>query len=432
VRTDDVLFSWSPVVGAAAYKFQVSSSPSFATFVEQQDTVMTSWAPVARYTDGATYYWRVRVLDGAGNVLATSGTSSFLKDATPPTVSAVAPLTEVALLGPVTVTMSEPVTGVGNGSVVVTPVGSAAALAGTVNVSGSTLTWRPVSALTPGQSYTVHVPDTVTDLAGNPAAANSSTVRAALSVENDAPAWVRHWDSDSAAGASGGTSISASRAGDTVTLAFTGTSVSAKGLKAPAGGYSDVYVDGVRRVTASSYRSAAAYQQLLFSVGGLSSAAHVLQVRVLGTKPTGATGTNVDLDVFTVGTTPVQDTSAAVVQGFARVPTSSASGGSYDLLAFSATGDNGGKPMADVRFYGTGVSWYATKSNRSGKAAVYVDGALKATVDLYASATTYKATAWTSPTLTKGLHTLRIVSLGAKGATASAGTDVSIDRVLVR
>ena len=48
------------------------------------------------------------------------------------------------------------------------------------------------------------------------------------------------------------------------------------------------------------------------------------------------------------------------------------------------------------------------KSANSGKVKVYVDGTLKATVDLYSSTTKYRQTLWTGP-VTYGKHTVKVV-----------------------
>lgn len=74
-RGNDLLFSWTPVQGAASYRFQSSTSSNFATSVVSQTTVMTSWAPLTTYADGV-HYWRVQVLDADGKVLATSPSSA--------------------------------------------------------------------------------------------------------------------------------------------------------------------------------------------------------------------------------------------------------------------------------------------------------------------------------------------------------------------
>ena len=47
-----------------------------------------------------------------------------------------------------------------------------------------------------------------------------------------------------------------------------------------------------------------------------------------------------------------------------------------------------------IAFYGTAITWLTTKDRTFGNAYVYLDGALVATKDLYASSTTYKVAVW--------------------------------------
>jgi hypothetical protein len=83
-----------------------------------------------------------------------------------------------------------------------------------------------------------------------------------------------------------------------------------------------------------------------------------------------------------------------------------------------------------MTFSGTGVVWTFQKAADRGKAAVYIDGVLKATVDQYSSSSVSRAT-WTASGLAAGRHTIRIVALGTK-RTASKGTLVSVDALTVR
>ncbi len=81
ISSDNLLFTWTGVAGAAQYRLQTSTSTSFSSPVESQVTAMTAWAPTRHYADG-TYYWRVQALDAAGNVVSTSSVRRFTR-ATP-------------------------------------------------------------------------------------------------------------------------------------------------------------------------------------------------------------------------------------------------------------------------------------------------------------------------------------------------------------
>ncbi len=64
--TDEPVFSWQPIAGAAEYEIQVSTSSSFSTTViSKKDIFATSYAPGQSLAKG-TYYWRVRGFDAAG------------------------------------------------------------------------------------------------------------------------------------------------------------------------------------------------------------------------------------------------------------------------------------------------------------------------------------------------------------------------------
>jgi len=81
---------------------------------------------------------------------------------------------------------------------------------------------------------------------------------------------------------------------------FTGEAVAIIGPRGPGYGRFEVYVDGIRRGTVSQYAPTVLYQQPLFTVNGLSSAQHTIEVRVSGTKDPASTGTTVVIDGFDI------------------------------------------------------------------------------------------------------------------------------------
>lgn len=88
------------------------------------------------------------------------------------------------------------------------------------------------------------------------------------------------------------------KAGSRMTARFTGEAVAVIGPKGPGYGRFDVYVDGIKRGTASQYASQVLYQQQLFAVTGLAPGVHTIEARVLGTKDAGSAGITVVLDAF--------------------------------------------------------------------------------------------------------------------------------------
>jgi hypothetical protein len=66
-------------------------------------------------------------------------------------------------------------------------------------------------------------------------------------------------------------------------------------------------------------------------------------------------------------------------------------------------------------FTGRGVTFVSRKSRTSGKVAVYVDGKLATTLDLYYNGTLYRWVSFTKAFPTSGKHTLKLVNLATSG-----------------
>jgi hypothetical protein len=78
-----------------------------------------------------------------------------------------------------------------------------------------------------------------------------------------------------------------------------------------------------------------------------------------------------------------------------------------------------------VKFRGTAFRWITMRGPDQGRAAVYIDGKLRATFDEYAQTRDFRVTAFITG-LTDAVHMVRIVVLGTSKA-ASSGTWVSVD-----
>jgi hypothetical protein len=178
-----ILLGWQAVAGAAAYRVETSTSSGFATTIESQVTVMTTWAPVRQYGEGI-HHWRVRALDGAGNVLSTSAIRSF-SHTTAPTVLHHRPAgTSVPVDAAFVVDFSEPVRQLSTTTFRVREVGSTRSVTATVSPSGTTsstvATLQPGAPLQPDTEYVIELTDGVRDLAGNPLTRFEWTVRTAV------------------------------------------------------------------------------------------------------------------------------------------------------------------------------------------------------------------------------------------------------------
>jgi hypothetical protein len=432
--SNSLFFNWTAVPRAVQYKFEASTTSSFTTIYSTVTTVMNAWAPTAAFADGS-YHWRVKVLDASGNTIATSASRTFSKDSTKPTVTEKTPTTNASITGPFTATFSEQVKNLSTTTFRMVIAGTSTAVPGTVTPSSSTLsttaTFKPTAPLVPGQSYTLTLTNGITDNAGNALATTSWTVRTSLTVDQTSPAMVEIWDRDTNASASAGGYAAGRSAGARTIFTFTGTTATFVGRKAADGGKADIYLDGVKKATLDFYNAATQWKVNLWTVSGLTNAKHTITVIALGTKSAASSNYWVYVDAFKVGATTYEEGDASVKFQHRRVNTASAYNGSYDVVNHVASGDTSDRPLYKLVFRGTDVIVYATKTSASGTAQVYVDGVLKATVDLYAATTTYKVKVFDSATLADGVHTLTIKATGSKAA-ASSNTDVAIDQAVLK
>ncbi|TLM99049.1 MAG: SpoIID/LytB domain-containing protein [Actinobacteria bacterium] len=101
------------------------------------------------------------------------------------------------------------------------------------------------------------------------------------------------------------------------------------------------------------------------------------------------------------------------------------SGGAYRYAAKAGA-------SATFAFKGTGFRWVTSTGPTGGRADVYLDGAKKATVSLYASSYRYQRPAWTVTGLSADTtHTVVVKVTGTRDR-ASGGTNVGVDAVEVQ
>jgi hypothetical protein len=347
-------------------------------------------------------------------------------DTTAPYISGHAPTASASLTGPFTIAFSEPVSGV-PAAVIVHAERANVDVAGTITrPSVTTAAWTPKALLVAGETYRVSVSAAVRDVAGNPLAATSFTVRTTTTVENTSAALQKYWDVDNTPIASGGSYIVSNLPGTRADVTFTATAgqtASVYGIQLPDGGNADVYLDGVKQATLSFYAATAARVRVYLS-GSLTAGTHTISIRPLGTKPAASTNSWVALDNVTIGTTVKQET--ALTQSFRLVTAASAFGRSYDTMT-QATATDPTPARFKLTLVGTGVNVYATKTSASGQARVYVDGALKTTINLNSPSTIYKALVY-STTFPLGTHDIRIEAVGTSTGTTSS---VNLDRITI-
>ena len=80
---------------------------------------------------------------------------------------------------------------------------------------------------------------------------------------------------------------------------------------------------------------------------------------------------------------------------------------------------------ATIYFTGTRLDWIAMKGNTTGIADVYLDGKKVITINLAATKAIYQVDVWSSGTLTKGPHTVKIV----RSASSASGKYLTLDAV---
>ena len=283
---------------------------------------------------------------------------------------------------------------------------------------------RPTSLLTSGQRYSVTVAASgapaVTDFGGLPVAEGDSDFRAGLVQQGESVASTSTWRRKNTTSAMGDWLTIDHLAAATAAYSFTGSSITWFTVIGPNYGIADLYVDGVAKATVNCYRSTTAYRAA-FTLSGLSSSRHTLVIRVRGVKgSSNGTGSDIAVDAFRVGSTTVNSPAVAYTWGILK--TSSASAGAYARSdePYSTT---------SFRFRGTQVEWDTVTGPGMGRARVYIDGVLKATVDNYSAISHYNV-AKIYGGLTDALHTITIVVTGTRQS-ASTGTVVAIDQWVV-
>ncbi len=95
-------------------------------------------------------------------------------------------------------------------------------------------------------------------------------------------------------------------AGDSLSVTFTGTGVQWIAPDASNHGIADVYLDGTQVATVDGYAPSTEFQQVLYSVSGLTDTSHTLKIVVSGQKNPASAGTYVSVDAIDVPTAAQQ------------------------------------------------------------------------------------------------------------------------------
>ena len=191
--------------------------------------------------------------------------------------------------------------------------------------------------------------------------------------------------------------------------------------RGPDQGKADVFVDGVLKATVNLYRTTAQWQYKV-SITGLLYKKHVVVIKPLNAKSAASSGRWIVVDGFTLGSGPfartVYDDQLIYMTNtfgygswFGILSPGGAFSGAYRLSNIAGA-------TASFSFTGTQMTWVTARGPAYGKAQIWVDGALKQTVDLYRSAQQwqYKITV---AGLASGTHNVLIKVLGTKNLSAS-------------
>lgn len=239
------------------------------------------------------------------------------------------------------------------------------------------------------------------------------------------------YNNDSSETSAGRTALTNDK-GAQVAITFTGTGITWIGVADPWSGIAWLYLDGTLH-TIDTYAATTRYQTALFSVRGLAPGSHTLSIEVPHIRGPSTEGSWVWVDAFDIenGSGVIGGTSASagrVEQNHAALsytgtwfPNTSVdhSGGSA-VLAIDAGS------RATINFTGTSIVWIAYRDEWTGIARVFLDGALKATVDTYITPAKAQSAAYSITGLVPGPHSLTIEVTGTRNP-GSGGSWVWID-----
>jgi len=233
------------------------------------------------------------------------------------------------------------------------------------------------------------------------------------------------WYTNGSEANSGGSAALTNVAGAQAVVTFTGTGISWIGVGDRWNGLANITLDG-QPYTIDGWADSTHYQQVFFTVNGLSSGSHKLSIEVPHQRGPNGEGAWVWIDAFDIqngggvsGGIPAatvgrieNDNPALTYTGiWYRNDHPMHSGGSAVLAV-------GAESSVTLTFNGTGVAWISYRDEWSGLARVILDGELKATIDTYLS----PARAQTAPYIVQGLapgtHTLRIEVTGTRNQSA--------------
>jgi Tfp pilus assembly protein PilV len=266
-------------------------------YVDKNGNPPASWSGAVTSTQTVTATPLLLAQDGAISATFTTVFNGSLQPATSDTFVA---SNSVAGIAPrVFGTDSSPTNNAYSSTIVspttVFPFTSAySAYAGTCNSnSWSTTPAPPTVTVNPGATNSVVIPEpAMIVLVWGPGSYDDTNSAIALS-----GTWSRVTGQSAD---HNGTETTSSTANSSATVTFTGTSVQWLGTTGPNNGQATVSIDGGAATTVDTYSSSTQYQQLVYTVTGLSSGSHTLKIVALGTHDSSSGGNLISIDAITL------------------------------------------------------------------------------------------------------------------------------------
>jgi hypothetical protein len=241
-----------------------------------------------------------------------------------------------------------------------------------------------------------------------------------------------NWYSNSNSAHIGGVAALTNTGGSRATITFTGTGITWIGVADGWAGLATVYLDGNMKIV-DTYGNPTRYQQALYTARGLSNGTHTLSIEITHERDGNTQGSWVWIDAFDIenGSAVPGGVTATTGRIEENNPALSLVGRWYSNGSAAHSGGNcalatDAGSRITINFNGTGISWIADKDEWSGIARVYLDGALKTTIDTYQSPSQARTVPYSIGGLASGTHSLTIEATGTRNS-SSKGSWVWVD-----